>query len=93
VVCLSLGMLVEIKNITDNLYELMNLGRWEKAPKWHEAKIKVESPQKFEEILKWLGDNVQGVKKHTVWRLTDGGILEIRFRYERDFEWFVLRWQ
>jgi hypothetical protein len=69
-----------------------SLVRWEKAPKWHEAKLKVESQVKFTEIFNWLEANIQGVKKHTVWRLTDGGILEIRFRYERDYEWFILRW-
>lgn len=92
----SLGRMVGsnlVQNITNELYELMNLALWEKAPKWHEAKIKVENPQKFEEILEWLGKNIQGVKKHIVWRLTDGGILEIRFRFERDYILFVLRWQ
>jgi hypothetical protein len=71
----------------------MNLSRWEKAPKWYEAKIQVDNPYKFEEIIEWLDKNIQGVKKHTVWRLTGGGLFEIRFRYEKDYEWFVLRWQ
>ena len=67
---------------------------WDKhKPKWHYAKIKVESPQKFEELMIWMQSNLQGHRKHTVWRLTDGGYFEIRFRYERDYEWFVLRWQ
>lgn len=67
---------------------------WENfKPKWYKARIRVESPAKFQELLRWMNDNLQGHTKHTVWRLTDGGYFEIRFRYERDYEWFVLRWQ
>lgn len=61
-------------------------------PNWYSAKIRIESPKKFEDFLRWIETNIQGHRKHTVWRLTDGGILEIRFRYERDYEWFILRW-
>ena len=93
-VCVPLGRMVEnhLKVISENLQELMNLALWEKAPKWHEAKLRVSSPEKFTDIIEWVESNIQGWKKHTVWRLTDGGILEIRFRYERDYNWFVLRW-
>ncbi|NDB84163.1 MAG: hypothetical protein EB127_15805 [Alphaproteobacteria bacterium] len=62
-------------------------------PNWFTARIRVESHIKFEELLIWMNANIQGHKKHTIWRLTDGGYFEIRFRYERDYEWFVLRWQ
>ena len=67
---------------------------WENyKPNWYKASIRVETHTKFEELLRWMGENLPGHKKHTVWRLTDGGHFEIRFRYERDYEWFVLRWQ
>jgi hypothetical protein len=42
--------------------------------------------------MRWMQDNIQGHRKHTIWRLTDGGYFEIRFRFEKDYEWFVLRW-
>jgi len=67
--------------------------QWENYKnKWYTTKIRIESPQKFQEVISWMNDNLQGHKKHTVWRLTDGGWFEIRFRFEKDFEWFVLRW-
>lgn len=67
---------------------------WDKhKPKWYYCKIRVESPNKFEELMRWMQANLQAHRKHTVWRLTDGGYFEIRFRYERDYEWFSLRWQ
>lgn len=67
---------------------------WENfKPNWYKASIQVESPKKFEELMRWMHVNIQGHRKHTVWRLTDNGYFEIRFRYERDYEWFVLRWQ
>lgn len=65
---------------------------WAKKPNWHHAKIRVESATKFEELMRWMQDNIQGHRKHTIWRLTDGGYFEIRFRFEKDYEWFVLRW-
>ena len=67
---------------------------WENyKPDWFKARIRVDNPTKFEELMRWMQANLQGHRKHTVWRLTDGGYFEIRFRYERDYEWFVLRWQ
>ena len=66
---------------------------WEKLkPGWFKATVHVESPKKFEELMIWMQANIQGHRKHTIWRLTDGGYFEIRFRHERDYEWFILRW-
>jgi hypothetical protein len=66
---------------------------WESyKPNWYEARIKVESPAKFEELMRWMQANLQSHRKHTVWRLTDGGYFEIRFRFERDYILFTLRW-
>ena len=67
---------------------------WESyKPNWYKATIRVENHDKFSDLMRWMHTNIQGHRKHTVWRLTDGGYFEIRFRYERDYEWFVLRWQ
>lgn len=62
-------------------------------PNWYKSEIRVETHTKFEELMIWMQANLPGHRKHTVWRLKDGGYFEIRFRYERDYEWFVLRWQ
>ena len=67
--------------------------KWEDyKPNWYKASIKVESKQKFNDILQWLDDYVPGHRKHTVWRLTGGGQFEIRFRHAKDYEWFIIRW-
>lgn len=61
-------------------------------PNWYTARIKVESPEKFEELMRWMQINLQAHRKHTVWRLTGDNYFDIRFRFERDYEWFLLRW-
>ena len=61
-------------------------------PNWYGARIRVESPKKFEELMRWMQDNLQGHRKHTVWKLTDDSDFIIRFRYERDYILFTLRW-
>lgn len=59
---------------------------------WYETTIKVETSRRFEELLNWITDNLQGHHKHTIWRLTENNDFTIRFRYSRDYEWFLLRW-
>ena len=67
---------------------------WENyKPNWYNACIRIETHTKFEELLRWMNDNLPGHRKHTIWRLIDDGYFEIRFRHQRDYEWFVLRWQ
>jgi hypothetical protein len=69
------------------------MSNWENfKPNWYKAKIHVPSAEKFEELMIWMQKNLPAHRKHTLWRLTDGGTFEIRFRYERDYEWFMLRW-
>jgi hypothetical protein len=60
---------------------------------WYKAVIKVESDEKFREILKWIEKHVDGHRKHTMWKINEHRVFEIRFRHEKDYEWFVLRWQ
>lgn len=67
---------------------------WENyKPNWYTASFTVRSNAQFEELMRWMQSNLPGHRKHTVWRLTGDNIFEIRFRYEKDYEWFVLRWQ
>ncbi len=67
---------------------------WENyKPNWYSASFTVRSEKQFEELMIWMQNNMPGHRKHTVWRLTGDRIFEIRFRYQKDYEWFVLRWQ
>jgi len=59
---------------------------------WYKIKIKLDTDEKFREILDWISQNIQGHRKHTIWKINEHRILEIRFRYEKDYAWFVLRW-
>lgn len=67
---------------------------WENyKPSWYSASFTVKSDKQFEELMIWMQSNLPGHSKHTVWRLTGDRIFEIRFRHQKDYEWFVLRWQ
>jgi len=59
---------------------------------WYKTSIHIKTHYDFEELLRWINTNLDGHRKHTVWRLIDGGYFEIKFRYKRHFEWFILRW-
>ena len=59
---------------------------------WYKIKIKVKSDQEFTEIRKWLEETVEGHRKHTMWKIDQHRLLEVRFRHKKDYEWFVLRW-
>ena len=67
---------------------------WEHyKPNWYTCSIKIKSDEQFEELMIWMQGNLQGHRKHTVWRLTGDNIFEIKCRHQKDYEWFVLRWQ
>jgi hypothetical protein len=59
---------------------------------WYTAVIQVESDEKFREIVKWVENNVEGHRKHTIWSVTEYRKLTIKFRHQKDYAWFVLRW-
>lgn len=74
---------------------------WDKIkPGWYNAKVNNRQYDDYSEIINWIENNIQGYDKHTVWRMyldltkqnPNCYIFEIRFRHERDYEWFVLRW-
>jgi hypothetical protein len=71
---------------------------WENyKPNWYSAKITVKSDEQFEELMMWMQSNLPGHNKHTTWRLlgleyTSDRLFEIRFRYDRDYALFILRW-
>jgi hypothetical protein len=52
----------------------------------------VDSKTKFHEIILWIETNVDGWKKHVDYRMSGDKRLDLRFRHEKDCEWFILRW-
>jgi hypothetical protein len=59
---------------------------------WYTAIITIKSEKQFEELMIWIDKNIEAHRKHTIWSLTRNNMFTIRFRYERDYEWFVLTW-
>jgi hypothetical protein len=68
---------------------------------WHEVVINnanfdgYHSPTKFEEkyqeMLQWLYDNIDKCERHARWILQEDSI-HVKFRFEKDYSWFMLRW-
>ena len=62
------------------IYELYDQDRgWEHTqPGWYECKVRAEHIDKY--------------KRHCRWCVTDTNIVSFKFRYERDYIMFTLRW-
>ena len=60
--------------------------------RWYKASVHVDSKTKFHEIILWIETNVDGWKKHVDYRMSGDKRLDLRFRHEKDCEWFILRW-
>jgi hypothetical protein len=65
---------------------------------WYKTSVLMNYRQ-VPEVEKWLEENIEGYKKHTVYRFVwakrqKGDVnLNIKFRKEKDYMLFVLRWQ
>ncbi len=69
---------------------------WENTnPGWYEFIAHIEDPRQtvlqFGDMVDWLVANIHGAKKHCRW-IYRGNYLKFKFRYERDYLWFKLRW-
>lgn len=87
-VCIPLGTVVVSED--SPRYEARSFDT--NVERWHKVKIRIDSPEKLDEVTTWLLENIQGWNKHADWRLVEGGYLDLRFRHEKDCEWFILRW-
>ena len=66
---------------------------WENTkPGWHECTVHVKHLDKYNEIIKWLENNIGKHERHCRWCVTDDNIVSFKFRYERDYILFTLRW-
>lgn len=64
-------------------------------PGWYEIRIEPKTGEHHLEMVKWLYDNVDNPERHTRWQLVDVGTNLrscFKFRYERDYIWFKLKW-
>ena len=64
-------------------------------PGWYEGTAYVSHPSelhnKYEEIIAWLYERIDKCERHTRWYARSNSI-KVKFRYERDYEWFMLTW-
>lgn len=67
----------------------------ETNPGWYEVILHIQDPAetiiRYIEALDWIEKNIHGYKKHCRWFYA-GNDLKYKFRYERDYLWFKLRW-
>jgi hypothetical protein len=70
---------------------------WEQCkPGWYEFKIylndSVSHELKYiESIIDWVYNNIDKCERHARWAVTNESF-NIKFRYQRDYMMFVLRW-
>ena len=83
-----------VNNDIVNYYDRTK-GWSETNPGWYEVVLYVQEPNetiiKYSLTVDWIKDNVHGYKKHVRWMYA-GNYLKYKFRYERDYLWFKLRW-
>ena len=59
---------------------------------WYQTILKIRNSDHLEQVFDFIGSSLQGSHKHVEWRFTENNDMAIRFRYSRDYEWFLLRW-
>jgi hypothetical protein len=69
---------------------------WEGTnPGWYEVILHIEEPRetviRFTDMVDWIEENIHGYKKHCRW-IYAGNYLKFKFRHEKDYLWFKLRW-
>ena len=75
------------------MYEHYDEAGWEHTqPGWYECSIRAEHIDKYIEMTDWLVNNIDKYKRHCRWSVTDTNIVSFKFRYERDYIMFTLRW-
>ena len=66
---------------------------WEHTqPGWYECSVRAEHIDKYNEMTEWIVANIGKYKRHCRWCVTDTNLVSFKFRYERDYIMFTLRW-
>jgi len=72
------------------MYAYYDHSGWEHTnPGWYQASANVKH---YTEIMKWLENNNSKFRRHTRWITIDDGEMKFKFRYEKDYIMFTLRW-
>lgn len=50
-----------------------------------------EAVDKYFLMLEWVENNIDGFHKHCKWQMTDT-LIKVKFRHEKDYFYFMLRW-
>lgn len=72
----------------------MRKGWVETNPGWYEVCIPKNAGKimvKYIEVLNWVYENIDNCERHARWTFSTENIY-FRFRYEKDYLFFVLRW-
>lgn len=64
--------------------------------KWYHCSIQKNTINKllleYCEIVQWMNENIENCIKHSRWRINENQEIDFKFRYERDYILFLLRW-
>ena len=75
------------------MYEHYDEAGWEHTqPGWYECSVRAENIDKYDEMTQWILNNIGKYKRHCRWCVTDVNVVSFKFRYERDYILFTLRW-
>lgn len=74
-----------------NWYVKEKQGWYTYAYKDHEDLPALYSRDKYAAMIDWIIEHVPGPYRHARWRYTIDGI-QIKFRHEKDYLLFMLRW-
>lgn len=65
---------------------------WENTnPNWYTASIYRNKDKTHEGMVNWLYENTSNPERHCRWIYFKYNS-EFRFRYQREYSWFMLRW-
>ena len=69
----------------------------EVIPDWYHTSIEVKTHEQMSEIVEWIESNIPRQQENVVWKLLPdlnyaNLMLHVRFRNERDYSWFMLKW-
>lgn len=82
-------------------YHNYNYKGWEYTNNgWYEFTIKntyegwngtIKFEEIYNEIVQWLYDNIANCERHARWIILNDSI-HVKFRFEKDYSWFTIRW-
>jgi len=77
-------------------YNIESLKNWEECKiGWYEYRIPLQNSthelKYIESIIDWVYNNIEKCERHARWAITNESF-NFKFRYERDYMMFVLRW-